>query len=39
MRELKRDHLPVLLDAAREISRALGAQVADPAAADADDAD
>ena len=26
MRELKRDHLPVLLDAAREISRALGAR-------------
>jgi IclR family pca regulon transcriptional regulator len=25
MKELKRDHLPVLLDAAREISRALGA--------------
>jgi IclR family pca regulon transcriptional regulator len=26
MRELKRDHLPVLLDAARDISRALGAR-------------
>jgi len=39
MRELKRDHLPVLLDAAREISRALGAQVVDPDRADDDDAD
>lgn len=39
MRELKRDHLPVLLDAAREISRALGAPMADRTAADTDDAD
>lgn len=35
MRELRRDHLPILLEAAREISRALGADLAERISAEA----